>query len=106
MPKKPTYPQRDMAVRLRDALEESGVTQAQLARECDVTDQAVHEWVTTGRVGKHHFITISKVTNKPLEFFFLGLRRAAAIVPFAMLIGMGMPDKAHAKPVKDGCVLR
>lgn len=107
------YPQQDLADRLREALDESGVSQAELARACDVTEQAVHDWLKTGRIGKQHFVTICHVTKKGLEFFFVGLktwRRAAAIAVISLLVPLAV-DNADAQPlykntaISTGCVL-
>ena len=80
------YPQQDLAQRLKDALEESGTTQADLARACGVTDQAVYDWLKTGRISKQHLPTIAALTGKTLEYLLVGLKisgRAAAIaLPF------------------------
>jgi len=82
------FPQQDLADRLRQALEESGVTQAELARACGVTDQAVYKWLKDGRIAKQHLVMISYMTKKPLEFFLVGLktwRRVAALALFFLL---------------------
>lgn len=84
------YPQQDLADRLRQALKESGLTQAHLARACGVTEQSVHGWVTTGRISKQHLPTISALTGKSLDYFLVGLkswRRVAALaLPFSFLV--------------------
>jgi transcriptional regulator with XRE-family HTH domain len=82
MTKKLKFPQQDLAERLRRALDEARISQAALARACGVTDQAVHDWVISGRIAKEHFPTISALTGKGLEYFLVGLktwRRVAAI---------------------------
>jgi transcriptional regulator with XRE-family HTH domain len=88
MPKKQTYPQQELANRLQVAMEESGVNLADLARACGVTIQAVHGWRETGRIGKHHLVSIAQMTKKPLEYFLVGLGRAAvlAFVTFSLLL--------------------
>lgn len=83
---KPIYPQQDLADRLRVALEESGVTQAELARACAVTDQAVYKWLTTGRIGKQHFPTICAVTGKSFEYFFVDLKTWRRVAAIALLL--------------------
>lgn len=79
MPKKPNYPQHELAERLRAAMEEAGLSQADLARACHVTIQAVHDWRETGRIGKQHLGTICQLTKKPFEYFLVGLSRAAVV---------------------------
>lgn len=79
MPKKPKYPQHELALRLRAAMEDADLSLAELARACGVTIQAVHDWRETGRIGKQHLITICSMTKKPLEYFLVGLGRAAVL---------------------------
>lgn len=105
MPGRPVFPQQDLADRVRQALEESRISQAELARACGVTDQAVHAWVTNGRIGKQHLVTICHLTKKPLEFFLVGLktwRRAAAI---ALLLAIPPAVVALNFLSCHGCVL-
>lgn len=89
MKRKPFYPQQALAVRLRAALDEADVSQAQLARACVVTEPSVHGWVTTGRIAKEHLPTIAALTGKTLDYFLVGLktwRRVAAIaLPIVIL---------------------
>lgn len=80
MPKPKPYPQHQLAERLVQAMDDANVSLAELGRQCGVTIQAVHDWRLTGRIGKHHLITISVVTKKPLEYFLAGLARAAAVL--------------------------
>ena len=101
------YPQQDLADRLRDALEEAGVSQADLARACGVTDQAVWDWLRTGRVGKQHLVTLCHLTKKPLEYFLVGLqtwRRVAALaLPFLSLAPLSVALLDALRSI--GCVL-
>jgi transcriptional regulator with XRE-family HTH domain len=101
---KKRFPQQDLADRLRAALESAGVSQAELARACDVTEQSVHGWVTNGRIAKQHLPTISALTGKGLDYFLVGLknwRRAAALaLPFLSLMPLA---ESLAKTV--GCIL-
>ena len=96
---RPAFPQADLADRLRRALDESGVSQADLGRACGVTDQAVHGWVTNGRIGKQHLPTISALTGKGLDYFLVGLKmgRRAAAIALAFLVPLLMqPQESHA----------
>ena len=98
------YPNSDLADRIRSALEESGTSQADLARACRVTDQAVYDWVKTGRVAKQHLPTISALTGKSLEYLLIGLkpwRRVAAIA--LPLISIAPLAECIAHSV--GCIL-
>lgn len=82
--KKRTYPQQELALRLREAMEQSGVNLADLARACGVKIQSVYDWRETGRIGKHHLVTIAVMTKKPLEYFLAGLNRAAMVAFLAL----------------------
>lgn len=96
MPKKPTYPQQELADRLQAAMEESEVNLADLARACGVTIQAVHGWRETGRIGKQHLVRIAQMTKKPLEYFLVGLGRAAAVLLAATLLSLPATPEANA----------
>jgi len=64
------YPQAELARRIRIALARAALSPSSLAKICGVTKQAVNGWLTTGRISKHHLMTISTLTDTPLEFFF------------------------------------
>lgn len=95
MSKKRAYPQQELAIRLREAMDESGVTLAELARECGVKIQSVYDWRLTGRIGKQHLTTIARVTKKPLEYFLVGLSRAAAVALVVLSLIL-QPGQANA----------
>lgn len=97
------YPQQELAARLNDALKDAEIRPAELARECDVTPQAVHDWRTTGRIGKQHLLTICRVTKKPIEYFLVGLGRAA-IFGLALLFFHPLPSDAGQKYSGGGVV--
>ena len=90
-PSNPT--QRDLAKRLRDAMEEADISYTDLAKECGVTVQAIYDWRHTGRIGKQHFTAIARVTRKPLEYFFVGLRAAMLLLALATMI---VPERSAA----------
>jgi hypothetical protein len=62
---------KELGRRISKALEEADppVTGTALAKACNVTPQAVSGWRKTGRVGKRHLTTISRLTGKSLEYF-------------------------------------
>lgn len=62
----------EMARRIKRAMDEADppVSGSDLARECGVSPQAVSGWRRTGRVQKRHMPTISRLTGKPMEYFF------------------------------------
>jgi hypothetical protein len=98
MPKRETYPQQELAQRLVHAMEEADVNLAELARGCNVTIQAVYDWRLTGRIGKHHLMTICRLTKKPLEYFLVGLGRAAAVFLVALFMLL-QPAVGEASPL-------
>lgn len=95
MPRK-RYPQQELANRLIAAMDQIDLSQADLARECGVTIQAVHDWRETGRIGKQHLVTISRLTKKPLEYFLVGLGRAAVIAFVALVLAWPPPEASAA----------
>ena len=60
-----------LAALIRQALDDSDVTDAEISRACGVTKQAVTGWRKTGRVAKKHLPTIARLTKKPVELFLL-----------------------------------
>ena len=97
-PMKKSLPQQQLGEKLSEALQDANVTQAELARQCGVTPQAVHDWIRTGRIGKQHLLLIAHITKKPLEYFLVGLGRAAAIAMMAVAAALfsGLSDNADA----------
>lgn len=66
-------PQKALARRICEAMDEVDLSLTDLAGQCDVTLQAVSQWRSTGRVSKHHLPTIARATGKSLEFFLVDL---------------------------------
>ena len=95
MQKQPNYPQSELAARLRSAMEDVDLSQADLARACGVKIQSVHDWRITGRIGKQHLITICRLTKKSLEYFLVGLGRAATAILLTLSI-LFHPQPAEA----------
>jgi hypothetical protein len=62
---------KEVGRRIAKAMDEADppVTGSSLAKACHVTPQAVSSWRTTGRVGKRHLTTISRLTGRSLEYF-------------------------------------
>lgn len=84
--KRKPYPQHELAERLQRALAEARISQTNLAQACGVTRQAVHGWLTDGRIGKHHLPTISALTGKGLEYFLVGLKIYRRLVAVAVIL--------------------
>lgn len=57
----------EIAHRLREALDRSGKSASDLARECGVTPQAVYGWINTGRVSKGRLPAISAALGVSVE---------------------------------------
>ena len=77
--KRTKYPQQELAHRFVDAMEEADLGLTDVAKACGVTPQAIYDWRLTGRIGKQHLVTIARITKKPLEYFLVGLGRAALL---------------------------
>lgn len=62
---------KEVARRLRTAMDDAKppVTQTILAAACGVSPQAVNGWRKTGRIGKRHWETITRLTRKSPEYF-------------------------------------
>jgi hypothetical protein len=73
------YPQHELARRFSDAMQEADLGLTDVAKACGVTPQAIYDWRLTGRIGKQHLVTIARITKKPLEYFLVGLGRAALL---------------------------
>lgn len=95
MSKKP-YPQQDLAQLIAQAMDDSGVSQADLARRCGITIQSVNQWRKTGRISKQHLFILSQATGRSLEYFLLGLGRAAVLVLALFLGALLWPHESFA----------
>ena len=95
------YPQQELAERLNDAMKDAEIRPADVARECGVTPQAVHDWQNTGRIGKQHLMTLCRITKKPIEYFLVGLGRAA-IFALSLLFFYPVPSDA-GQTYSGGC---
>lgn len=73
----------ELARRLRVAMDnhKPKVTSAEVAKVCKVTPQAVHGWRKTGRIAKRYLVIISKVTEKPLNYFLDEVAQARQETP-------------------------
>lgn len=61
-----------LRLRIARAIRISGKTKAEIAKECEVSQQAVYGWQNTGRVGKDTLAKIAKSTNTTLEWLVSG----------------------------------
>lgn len=59
----------DMQTLISKALEDAGITPAQISRELGISAQAVNGWLTTGTIGKANLTRLAERTNKPIEYF-------------------------------------
>jgi transcriptional regulator with XRE-family HTH domain len=60
---------KELGRRIKKALEDAGVTGADLAAACRVSPQAVSGWKRTGRVHKSHIPILANLTGKSVEYF-------------------------------------
>lgn len=61
-----------VAERINYALQQSGVTKADIARACDVTPQAVTGWTKTGRISKEAMYIVAEKTGFNAEWLATG----------------------------------
>lgn len=58
--------------RIKSALKSRGLTNADLARACDVTPQAVGSWVKSGKIDKKHLPVIARICSTSLDWLMSG----------------------------------
>lgn len=61
-----------VAIRITQAIAQSGKTSAELAAECDVTPQAVNSWKKTGRISKGQLSRLAELTGKSVDWLIRG----------------------------------
>lgn len=49
----------------------SGIDRAALAQECGISNQAISNWIKTGRIKKRYLPIVAKHTGKPLSRYLL-----------------------------------
>lgn len=69
MAKRHTSDAQELAARVRAAIKASGADVSTIARECDITSQAVHGWMRTGRISKKHLPVLAKHTGQSVDYF-------------------------------------
>jgi len=67
-----------VALRIAQAIDQSGKTSAEIAAACGVTPQAVNGWKKTGRIGKGQLPVLAELTGKSVEWLIGGVERAVA----------------------------
>jgi phage repressor protein C with HTH and peptisase S24 domain len=96
---------------IKKALDESGISQAEIARRLDVTPQAVNGWIRTGTISKKKLAQLARETGSNLEGLMLGrqeLRTTAEEetaeygAPPKRLNGVPIVGHAIATPNADG----
>lgn len=58
-----------LAVRLKQAVKESGLSQVAIAEKCAVSKQAVSGWLKTGRIDKQHLLKVAGITSRAMSWF-------------------------------------
>jgi transcriptional regulator with XRE-family HTH domain len=69
---KSTNDTTELARRVKQAIDDSGMTSAQIAAACGVSPQAVNGWKKTGRIGKEQLPKLAQLTGRPLDWWLSG----------------------------------
>lgn len=64
----------DLARRLKQAAQESGIKQRQIAEACGKTEGAVSQWMRTGSIRAEHLAKICGLTGVSADYLLLGTR--------------------------------
>lgn len=64
-------PFMNIQTQIRSAIEDAGLTPAEVARRLGFTPQAVNGWLTTGRISKNTLSALAALTGKSIEYFLL-----------------------------------
>jgi len=59
------------AILAADLSKGSGIDRAALAQECGISNQAISNWIKTGRIKKRYLPVVAKHTGKPLSRYLL-----------------------------------
>lgn len=62
----------DMRERLKKALEDAGLSKAEIAKRTNVTPQAVHGWLTAGTIAKDRLAQVARECGVTLEWLVSG----------------------------------
>lgn len=52
---------------LKEAMRRTGVRNADVARACGITQQAVHQWFTKGTVSREHLMTAARMCGTTID---------------------------------------
>lgn len=63
---------KTLAARMKQALKQSGLYQKDIAKECDVTDQAVSGWLKSGKVDKSNLVKFAAMTGVNMDWLLTG----------------------------------
>jgi transcriptional regulator with XRE-family HTH domain len=74
MKTKTRYPQEDLGQRIEIAIEETGLSKAEMGRRLGVTRAAVSDMCRTGRISKHRLQRLAMLTGKSFDYFLTALR--------------------------------
>lgn len=73
-------PNLELAIRMKRALADAGMSAAEIAREMGESPQAVHGWLKTGRVKKQKLAAFARATGAELDYLISGERASATVV--------------------------
>lgn len=62
--------QRAIAEKLKVAIDDRKIDRKRVAKICGVTEQAVSNWIKTGKVAKRHLPKIATLSGLELDYFF------------------------------------
>jgi len=63
---------KDMAIAIRTAVKESGISASEIADTLNVTKQAVSNWMRNGKIDKRKLPALAALTGKSLTYFGMG----------------------------------
>lgn len=57
----------ETVIALKEAMQRVGIRNADVARACDISPQAVHQWFAKGTVSRHHLMTAARLCGTTLD---------------------------------------
>jgi transcriptional regulator with XRE-family HTH domain len=90
----------ELAIRLKQALDQSKASKTALAAACGVTTQAVSSWLRTGRVHKRHLQTIAVQLNTSVAWL-LGEQDGGVAERELVRLFAGLSEESRHKLVQE-----
>lgn len=93
---------RDLRDLLQQAIDESGMSKADIARAMGVSPQAVGGWLKTGRIGKKTLVRLAELTRFPVVRLLGGQENTASMNPEISQVPLiSWVQAGHKNPVSD-----